>query len=117
MSKNDVPFSFWEKNRLLFQGDVIIIGGGLVGQSVAIALQKKRIKSHQKPLKICIVDKLPTGKSGASTRNAGFACFGSPTEILDDMNQETENKIVARMKNRIAGISLWKNWVSPDIID
>ena len=33
------------------------------------------------------------------------------------MNQETENKIVARMKNRIAGISLWKNWVSPDIID
>ena len=117
MSKNDVPFSFWEKNRSLFQGDVIIIGGGLVGQSIAIALQKKRIKSHQRPLKICIVDKLPTGKSGASTRNAGFACFGSPTEILDDMNQETENKIVARMKNRIAGISLWKNWVSPDIID
>ena len=49
MSKNDVPFSFWEKHRSLFQGDVIIIGGGLVGQSIAIALQKKRIKSHQKP--------------------------------------------------------------------
>lgn len=117
MSQNHANFSYWEKKRSLFQGDVIIIGGGLVGQSIAVALQKNRIKSHEKPLKICIIDKLPTGKSGASTRNAGFACFGSPTEILDDMNQEPENKIVARMKNRIAGLSLWKKWTSPSIID
>ena len=117
MTQNHANFSYWEKNRSLFQGDIIIIGGGLVGQSIAIALKKNRIQSQQKPLKICIIDKLPAGKSGASTRNAGFACFGSPTEVLDDMNQEPEKEIVARMQNRISGLSLWRNWVSPNIME
>ena len=99
MSKNHANFSHWETNRELFKGDILIIGGGLVGQSIGIAIQKQKKELKQKPLKICIVEKLPMGQSGASTRNAGFACFGSPTEILDDLSREEENQTVNRISN------------------
>ena len=117
MSKNHANFSHWETNRELFKGDILIIGGGLVGQSIGIAIQKQKKELKQKPLKICIVDKLPMGQSGASTRNAGFACFGSPTEILDDLIREEENQTVNRISNRIFGLSIWKDWIPSNIIE
>jgi hypothetical protein len=40
--------------------------------------------------------------SGASTKNAGFACFGSLNEIVDDIKlmgkEETLRQIIERMK-------------------
>ena len=117
MSKNHANFSYWETNRELFKGDILIIGGGLVGQSIAIAIQKQKKQLKQKPLNVCIVDKLPMGQSGASTRNAGFACFGSPTEIIDDLSREEENKTINRISNRISGLSIWKDWIPGNIIE
>ena len=117
MSKNHANFSYWETNREIFKGDILIIGSGLVGQSIGIAIQKQKKELKQKPLKICIVDKLPMGQSGASTRNAGFACFGSPTEILDDLSREEENQTVNRISNRISGLSIWKDWIPSNIIE
>jgi glycine/D-amino acid oxidase-like deaminating enzyme len=117
MSKNHANFSHWETNRELFKGDILIIGSGLVGQSIGIAIQKQKKELKQKPLKICIVDKLPMGQSGASTRNAGFACFGSPTEILDDLSREEENQTVNRISNRISGLSIWKDWIPSNIME
>ena len=117
MTKNHANFSHWETNRELFKGDILIIGSGLVGQSIGIAIQKQKKELKQKPLKICIVDKLPMGQSGASTRNAGFACFGSPTEILDDLSREEENQTVNRISNRISGLSIWKDWIPSNIIE
>lgn len=117
MSKNHANFSYWEMNREIFKGDILIIGGGLVGQSIAIAIQKQKKQLKQKPLKICIVDKLPMGQSGASTRNAGFACFGSPTEIIDDLSREEENRTINRISNRISGLSIWKDWIPGNIIE
>ena len=40
---------------------------------------------------------------GASTRNAGFACYGSPSELLDDLKQHTENEILERVRQRYLG--------------
>ena len=117
MSKNHANFSHWETNRELFKGDILIIGSGLVGQSIGIAIQKQKKELKQKPLKICIVDKLPMGQSGASTRNAGFACFGSPTEIIDDLSREEENRTINRISNRISGLSIWKDWIPGNIIE
>lgn len=117
MSKNHANYSFWEKNRELFTGDILIIGGGLVGLSIGIAIQKQKKQLKQRLLKICIVDQLPTGQAGASTRNAGFACFGSPTEILDDLTREEENQTVNRISNRISGLSTWKNWIPSNKIE
>lgn len=71
-----VSFSFWEKQSF-FKYDILIIGSGIVGLSTAIFLKEK-----QPHLKIAILERgiLP---SGASTKNAGFACFGSISELIE----------------------------------
>lgn len=70
--------SVWEKETFFAPQDIIIAGSGFVGLWSAFYLKKRNPK-----LKITIRDKgiIPTG---ASTRNAGFACFGSLTELLAD---------------------------------
>ena len=62
--------SYWEKTSF-FDYDVIVIGSGIVGLNAAIHLKKS-----SPALKISVLESgfLPTG---ASTKNAGFACFGS----------------------------------------
>lgn len=72
-------FSYWEQRSFLTGFDVIIIGSGIVGLSAAINLSKKNTK-----LNIGILEAgfLP---SGASTKNAGFACFGSVSEALAEI--------------------------------
>jgi glycine/D-amino acid oxidase-like deaminating enzyme len=70
--------SFWERESLLAT-DVAIIGGGIVGLSVAASLAESNPK-----LKITVFERSVLSY-GASTRNAGFACFGSLTEVLSDI--------------------------------
>jgi gamma-glutamylputrescine oxidase len=76
--------SFWEQDTWFDNIDVAIIGAGLVGLSAAIEL-----KRTNPALKVLVLERgsLP---SGASTKNAGFACFGSASELLDDLNQYGE---------------------------
>ncbi|MBP9083411.1 MAG: FAD-binding oxidoreductase, partial [Bacteroidia bacterium] len=66
--------SYWDYDQLFKNIDVCIIGSGIVGLNAALSL-----KSASPALQITVVDSgfLPYG---ASTRNAGFACFGSMTE-------------------------------------
>ena len=61
--------SYWEKESFFSNYDAIVIGSGIVGLNAAIHLKKTAPS-----LKIVILEKgfLPTG---ASTKNAGFACF------------------------------------------
>lgn len=68
--------SYWEKLHF-FNFDVLIIGSGIVGLSAAIALKEK-----QPALNIAVLERglIP---SGASTKNAGFACFGSISELIE----------------------------------
>jgi gamma-glutamylputrescine oxidase len=70
--------SIWEKQSFFALQDIIIIGSGFAGLWCAHEL------ITQKPgLRITILERgiIPTG---ASSRNAGFNCFGSPTELLAD---------------------------------
>ena len=62
--------SFWERESFYNDIDYAIIGSGIVGLSAAIELKEKYPKA-----KVVVLEKgfLP---SGASTKNAGFACFG-----------------------------------------
>lgn len=80
MNLNIDALSFWERKNYFEGIDFLIVGSGIVGLSTAIALKNKYPDA-----KVLIVEQgyLP---SGASTKNAGFACFGSPTEILDDLS-------------------------------
>ena len=68
-------FSYWEKKNF-FSADVIVVGSGIVGLNAAIFLKNERPN-----LNVIVLERgfLP---SGASTKNAGFACFGSISELI-----------------------------------
>ena len=91
--------SYWESQSFL-NYHYIIIGSGITGLSTAIELKEKF--PHRSVL---VLERglLPTG---ASTRNAGFACMGSVTELLDDLKSSTEEEVVQLFNRRREG--LWK---------
>lgn len=90
--------SIWEKESFYAHKDVIIIGSGFVGLWSAYHLKKNRPK-----LSIAIVDRgiIPTG---ASTRNAGFACFGSVTELIADTMKSGEEQMLEIVEMRYKGL-------------
>ena len=90
--------STWEKESFFAPADIIIAGSGLVGLWSAYYLKKK-----QPSLRITIVERgiIPTG---ASTRNAGFACFGSLTELLADFTHMGEDKTLELVAMRYKGL-------------
>ena len=92
--------SFWEKELYFNDLDVTLIGAGLVGYSTAISIKEK-----YPDRKVLIVERgyLPTG---ASTKNAGFTCFGSPTELLDDLKSMSSDNVTALVKKRFDGLNL-----------
>ncbi len=94
--------SFWEQDTYFSHQDFVIVGSGLVGLWTAYELKKKFPKA-----KITILERgvVPTG---ASTRNAGFACFGSPTEILSDLKTMGENELWTLVEMRYKGIEKMK---------
>ncbi len=102
--------SFWEKRSVLEGIDALIVGSGIVGMTTAIHLKKKDPKK-----KIVILERgyLP---SGASTKNAGFACFGSPTEILDDLGRMEEAKVWDTVAMRFEGLKTLFELVDPSAI-
>ena len=69
--------SIWEK-KWFTNYDYVVIGGGIVGCFTAL-----EIANEKKNANIAIIERgiLPMG---ASTKNAGFACFGSISEIEND---------------------------------
>ena len=89
--------SFWEKQSLL-RYDAIIIGGGIVGLSTAAAIKERSPKTTVLVLERGI---LP---SGASTKNAGFACTGSLTEIIDDLGNMPEHELLQLVELRLRGL-------------
>jgi len=104
-------FSWWERNHFLDEIDVTILGAGLVGLSTAIEL-----KLMSPDLEILVLDK-KTIPIGASTKNAGFACFGSVSEILDDIDQFGEEICHKLVAMRARGLSLLRSRVSSSKMD
>ncbi|MDA0193680.1 MAG: FAD-dependent oxidoreductase [Bacteroidetes bacterium] len=89
--------SYWERKS--FQTyDVIIVGGGIVGLSTAVSVKEK-----DRSLSVAVLERgvFPTG---ASTRNAGFACFGSPSELLSDIDVMGENETLDLVIRRWSGL-------------
>jgi succinate dehydrogenase/fumarate reductase flavoprotein subunit len=96
--------SFWERKAFLDSIDFAIIGAGIVGYTTAIQIKEKYPNAR-----VLILEKgyLP---SGASSKNAGFACFGSPTEIFDDLSQQSELEVWKTVKMRFDGINAYCGW-------
>ncbi len=91
-------WSFWEYETFFNKIDVAVVGSGLVGLNAALSL-----KLQQPKLNVLVLERgiLP---SGASTKNAGFACFGSPSELLDDLGRGSEEKVFALVEKRWKGL-------------
>lgn len=89
--------SYWEKTSLL-KYDYIVIGSGIVGLSTALCLHDQVPEAS-----ILVLERglLPTG---ATTRNAGFACIGSLTEILDDLSTMPEQQVLDLVSLRYEGL-------------
>ena len=91
-------FSYWERTAFIDNSDVIIIGSGIVGLSAALHLK------HQQPsLRVTVLERgfLP---SGASTKNAGFACFGTLSEQLAYLKRSSEEKVLRLVDYKWRGL-------------
>ncbi|WP_298417750.1 FAD-dependent oxidoreductase [uncultured Kordia sp.] len=103
--------SYWEYKTWLTDVDFTIVGSGIVGLNCALQLRKQYPTA-----KIIILEKgiLP---HGASTKNAGFACFGSLSEILDDLNTHSEQEVLELVKRRCEGLQLLRSTLGDATID
>ena len=103
--------SYWEVKNWLKNIDYTIVGSGIVGLNCALQLRKRFPKAS-----ILVLEKgvLP---QGASTKNAGFACFGSLSEILNDIKTHTEDEVLQLLQQRIKGLNLLRKTLGDKAID
>ncbi|RAV29349.1 NAD(P)/FAD-dependent oxidoreductase [Sinomicrobium soli] len=106
-----MELSYWEKSEWISDTDFTIIGSGITGLNCALALREKYPESG-----ILILEKgiLP---EGASTKNAGFACFGSISELLDDLNHSSEDEMVTLVEKRWKGLQMLRENVGDDTME
>lgn len=102
--------SHWEKTTFLREADVLIVGSGLTGLQAALELKRRNPR-----LDVLIIERAPLPR-GASTRNAGFACFGGPTELLADLDAYGQESMVKTVQQRYEGIqALEENYANRGI--
>lgn len=103
--------SIWEQESFYAKQDIIIAGAGFTGLWTALHLKEKYPDK-----KITILERgiIP---SGASSRNAGFACFGSLTEIIADINLMGVQKTLQLINLRFRGLKLIRQYFADTLID
>ncbi len=89
--------SFWQNDFYFPSYDVVIIGGGFTGLIAGIELLLRKPK-----LKVGVIDSQTHGTL-ASSRNAGFMCFGSPTELLSDIQAHGLSAVASLLKLKADG--------------
>ena len=89
--------SYWEQQGF-GKADWVVIGAGLVGLQSA-----RRIKETFPAARVVVLDEHALGNA-ASLRNAGFACFGSAGEMLDEIARTSELEAVGLYEKRYLGI-------------
>ncbi|MBF4470670.1 NAD(P)/FAD-dependent oxidoreductase [Flavobacterium sp. HJJ] len=106
-----MQLSYWEIKNWFTNVDFAIAGSGIVGLHTALRLREKYPAS-----KILILEKgmLP---QGASTKNAGFACFGSISEIIEDLKSHTEEEVIQLIQKRWNGLQLLRKNLGDNVID
>lgn len=91
--------SLWEDRSFLGQPDLVVVGGGLTGLFTALHTKRKDASR-----KVLVLERGPH-PSGASVKNVGFACFGSPSQLLYDLDTEGEDVALGRVEERWRGLN------------
>ena len=106
-----MQLSYWEIKNWFSNVDFTVVGSGIVGLHCALNLRERFPKS-----KILVLEKgiLP---QGASTKNAGFACFGSLSEIIDDLKSHSEEEVLQLIQKRWDGLQLLRKRLGDSVID
>jgi len=106
-----MELSYWELKNWFANIDYTIVGSGIVGLHTAL-----RLRERFPAAKILVLERgmLP---QGASTKNAGFACFGSLSEIMDDLKTHSEEDVVALIEKRWKGLLLLRKRLGDAAID
>jgi len=106
-----MDLSYWELKNWFTNVDYTIVGSGIVGLHAALRLREKFPDS-----KILVLEKgiLP---QGASTKNAGFACFGSLSEIIDDLKSHSEEEVITLIQKRWQGLKQLRKNLGDAAID
>lgn len=102
--------SYWEKTTLR-HFDLVVVGGGIVGHFTALFYAQKN-PEHR----VAIIER-GLFPSGASTKNAGFACFGSIAELEHDVASIGEEATAALVVKRYNGLKLLRETLGDEAID
>ena len=100
--------SYWEHQSFFGPADVAIIGAGLVGLTAALYLKQRR-----PTWRVVVLERGPL-PSGASTKNAGFACFGSISELIE---QEKRGDLQAVVAARCEGLARLRELLGDAALD
>ena len=109
---NCIMLSYWEQAHRNQPFDVIVIGSGITGSSAAINLKKQSPK-----LRVAIVEAEKLFMTTASTKNAGFACFGSLSELLEDEALLGTDAMLDLVKRRWKGLNTLKSLIPVAAMD
>ena len=106
-----MKLSYWEQKNWFSNIDFTIVGSGIVGLHCALNLRERFPDK-----KILILEKgiLP---EGASTKNAGFACFGSLSEIISDLKNQSEQEVIDLVQKRKLGLELLRKRIGDAALD
>lgn len=103
--------SIWELDTFYRKRDIIIIGAGFSGLWAAISIKEKY------PEKSVLIIERNSIPLGASTRNAGFACFGSLTEVIADSEKMGWEKTLELVTMRFDGLQKIQQYFKNSEID
>ena len=93
-----MAFSYWESNAWLEDVDLVVVGAGIVGLSAAL-----HARSSHPTWRIVVMDADPLG-GGGSSRNAGFSCFGSASELQQDRQTLGDQAALDLVRKRWQGL-------------
>jgi len=102
--------SYWEVDTWFRKVDLVVIGSGIVGLNAAL-----HARQLHPDMNIMVLERgvLP---DGASTKNAGFACFGSVSELLDDIKNRSFDEVIQLAVKRFQGLKAMRKLLGDNTI-
>ncbi|MDO5510066.1 MAG: FAD-binding oxidoreductase [Weeksellaceae bacterium] len=106
-----MSISIWEKTSYYRDRNFIVVGAGFTGLWTALELKKEY---PEKSVLVLEKNHIP---QGASSRNAGFACFGSMSELWEDAQIMGWDASLALVEHRLKGLNKIRSYFPAEIID